>query len=403
MPRSSAPEEVRLIGDANRTAPTSNLATPFLPPRHRGPNRTLILMTALPLEPTPPAAQPLRTADISAFRHVKPAALKSLLDGTSPPVPIAPLAPNELLVWLSLGSNLPLLTPPDAPDLASAIQPPKAARSSPDPLSASVPVSGAALTPTQILIQALHALHAICPVIALSSLWRTQPVDQPDQPLQAMQPDPLTAIKHPSAHSDSTAPAQPPRGSASQTAPSAPDFFNAAALLRTSLPIEQVLAVTQQIEQHFGRIRDPRYPKGPRTLDLDLILAVAGPADKSTNKSFEDPQTQPAPIAAANPASQVPAPLSTRPDQPRPVPILRESPTLLLPHPFMHLRRFVLAPMAELSPNLEHPRLQRSILQLLHSLGPASLQDAVECLSTPAWPSLTSIPAQRLANSESPA
>ncbi len=87
-----------------------------------------------------------------------------------------------------------------------------------------------------------------------------------------------------------------------------PEFVNAAAQLDTMLAPEALLDALLGIEQTFGRIRAER--NGPRTLDLDLLLY-----DELT--------------------------LST--------------PRLTLPHPRLHLRAFVLQPLAELAPELEIP------------------------------------------------
>ena len=48
--------------------------------------------------------------------------------------------------------------------------------------------------------------------------------------------------------------------------------------------------------------------------------------------------------------------------------IIIDSPRLTLPHPRMHLRDFVLAPMAQLAPDWRHPRLGLTPVQLLHNL-----------------------------------
>ena len=99
-----------------------------------------------------------------------------------------------------------------------------------------------------------------------------------------------------------------------------PVFLNLVAELRGStLPTpEQTLARLLRIEFALGRTRDIRL--GPRTIDLDLLL-------------FKDEQ--------------------------------RDTEFLTLPHPRLHLRRFVLVPLSELVPNLVHPVLQQSISDLL--------------------------------------
>ena len=88
-----------------------------------------------------------------------------------------------------------------------------------------------------------------------------------------------------------------------------PDFINAAAVLETTLGAEALLDALLDLETRFGRHRRDR--NGPRTLDLDLLL-------------YNDSEI----------------------DQPR----------LTVPHPRLHLRAFVLRPLAEIAPDLAIPR-----------------------------------------------
>jgi len=90
---------------------------------------------------------------------------------------------------------------------------------------------------------------------------------------------------------------------------SQPDFVNAVVLLETTLAPETLLDALLDIEARFGRIRRER--NGPRTLDLDLLL-------------YDD--------------------------------IELDLPRLTLPHPRLHLRAFVLLPLAEVAPELAIPR-----------------------------------------------
>jgi len=91
-----------------------------------------------------------------------------------------------------------------------------------------------------------------------------------------------------------------------------PDFVNAVAEIETALPPTGLLDQLLAIEAREGRHRP--YRNAPRTLDLDLLLAsdAAGP-------------------------------------------LRIDSPSLALPHPRMHLRAFVLAPLAELDAQLAVP------------------------------------------------
>ena len=98
-------------------------------------------------------------------------------------------------------------------------------------------------------------------------------------------------------------------------------FLNAAASLETSLEPEPLLDVLQAIEQVSGRVRTAHW--GERTLDLDLLL-------------YGDSRIQ--------------------------------SPRLSVPHPWMALRRFVLAPLAEIAPEVVDPLTGLTVRALLANL-----------------------------------
>jgi 2-amino-4-hydroxy-6-hydroxymethyldihydropteridine diphosphokinase len=98
-----------------------------------------------------------------------------------------------------------------------------------------------------------------------------------------------------------------------------PPFLNMVAEIGNSLPSpEQVMARLLRIEYLLGRIRELK--DGPRTIDLDLLI-------------YGD--------------------------------VLRDTEFLRLPHPRLHLRRFVLEPLVEVAPHLLHPTLKRSCDELL--------------------------------------
>jgi 2-amino-4-hydroxy-6-hydroxymethyldihydropteridine diphosphokinase len=111
----------------------------------------------------------------------------------------------------------------------------------------------------------------------------------------------------------------PPLGPAEQ-----PWYVNAAARLRTRLAAEELLRLLQQVEAAMGRVRGLRW--GPRSIDLDLLLY-------NGEVIF--------------------------------------TPNLVVPHPEMHRRGFVLAPLAEIAPQAWHPVLQKSAGELLSDLDPA--------------------------------
>lgn len=98
-------------------------------------------------------------------------------------------------------------------------------------------------------------------------------------------------------------------------------FLNAAAHLRVEWAPEELLDRLLAIEAALGRVRRERW--GARTLDLDLLL-------------YDD--------------------------------LVVETRRLVVPHPRMHERRFVLEPLAEIAPGLRHPVSGITIARLLERL-----------------------------------
>lgn len=103
-------------------------------------------------------------------------------------------------------------------------------------------------------------------------------------------------------------------------------FLNCAVALATARMPRQLLAALLRIERDLGRRRVQS--KGPRVIDIDILLFGSSVVD---------------------------------------------TPQLLIPHPSMHERRFVLEPLAEIAPDARHPIFKRTIRELLEALPPGQV------------------------------
>ncbi|MDO5632728.1 MAG: 2-amino-4-hydroxy-6-hydroxymethyldihydropteridine diphosphokinase [Paracoccus sp. (in: a-proteobacteria)] len=133
-------------------------------------------------------------------------------------------------------------------------------------------------------------------------------------------------------------------------AESGPDFCNAAAILACAMTPQQVLALLHDTESQLDRQRQGRW--SARTADLDLI--------GWDGLVLPDAQTQDE-WRALPPNRQQ----TETPDQ------------LILPHPRMQDRGFVLAPLAEIAPGWRHPRIGKTVAQMLAALPPQALKGMV--------------------------
>lgn len=133
-----------------------------------------------------------------------------------------------------------------------------------------------------------------------------------------------------------------------------PDYVNAAAVLEAGPEVNatSVLQRLHRVEAHFGRKREQRW--GMRTLDIDLLaMGDSVLPDAATQDAWR----------------------SMAPEMQR-----RETPDrLILPHPRLQDRAFVLVPLADVAPDWVHPRTGLTVRQMLAAL-PLADREAVKPL-----------------------
>jgi 2-amino-4-hydroxy-6-hydroxymethyldihydropteridine diphosphokinase len=133
-----------------------------------------------------------------------------------------------------------------------------------------------------------------------------------------------------------------------ESAPPGPDYLNAACAVTTDLPPHELLRFVKEIEHAIGRRPAPRW--SPRPIDIDILLygdAVVADDD------------------------------------------------LVIPHPLLAERAFVIVPMAELAPEAMHPLLGKAIGELAEAVDFTGL----EYLAGPEWPSRAADPPEDEADS----
>ena len=137
-------------------------------------------------------------------------------------------------------------------------------------------------------------------------------------------------------------------------------FFNIALTMESTLSALDLLHATQQIERDLGRTAKTTTAYADRVIDIDIIdydNQIIEISQQSTVNSQQ--QNVGTPHAVSNdPKGQNNSQFSILNSQ------LKNSSLLTLPHPLMHLRNFVLYPLADIAPDWEHPILHLTTQQL---------------------------------------
>ena len=129
-----------------------------------------------------------------------------------------------------------------------------------------------------------------------------------------------------------------------------PDYVNGAVAVETTLSETALLEVLHRIEQRFGRERVQRW--GQRTLDLDLVAFGSRiHPDLATFEAWRD-----LPVEAQS--SRAPT-------------------DLILPHPRLQDRGFVLVPLGDIAPSWVHPVSGETVSQMLAALPDAARREVV--------------------------